>query len=153
MYSKQRFEVDKTTGDMISYATYSKKDVAVPLDGEDVIIGVQSEYDVLNVIQADKIPFLRKYIKRQLDVQHELKARLEKTIAKHEHLDAATIGQVLTKLPLEKVTQSSKKLNELNLMVKDYYALVGARDQLPQVLENISNWTEQLDFIDKHFKA
>ena len=142
----QEFTVLKN-GDVEAAQIYKEINVVQQIEGEDVVLGVQPEYRILNIIHKDKIPMLLKFLKKQKSfIESKIKAA-DEVIERLKHIDLQVLSSAINKVPKDKL--GSKKLQDLNRLSEDYYMKQGAIDNKKVLQENITKFEEQIKFFEK----
>jgi hypothetical protein len=134
-------------GDVEAAQIYKQTNVVQNVDGEDIVLGVQPEYRVLNIIHKDKIKYLLKFLKQQeLQIQKRIDAA-DEVIKKLDHINLEAVAEAIKKIPKEKL--QSKKMESLNRLSEQYYMKQGAIDNKVVLIANIEKFTKQIDFFSK----
>jgi hypothetical protein len=141
--NNQEFKV-MPNGDVKAIQSYEAKPVVQAINGVDVTLGEQPAYEVINVVNKDKIPELLEYLKGQeSEVQKRIDSAKE-VIKKNEFLDCEVLSAAIMKIPRDKL--NTKKLVEVNNLVQDFYMKKGAIENLVLLEANIELFTKQIEF-------
>jgi hypothetical protein len=132
-------------GDLQGVSVYPRKVVEIKVNGEPVEIGYQPEYEVLNIINKDKVDKLKIYLQEQLDMLLARKKQAVEVIAKTEAYSLEGMKEAIEKLPKDKM--NAKKLQELNGLSKNVLMNTDAKANLIILDNGIAEIEEQLDFI------
>lgn len=143
---EQEFKV-LPNGDVEATQLYNGNEVTIQMNGEDIVIGSQADYNVKQIILKDKIDILLKFVTEQKkEVQKRLDSANE-VIEKLEHIDIDTLSKAIMKLPQDKMT--SKHLKELNQLTQDFYMKKSAIDNKKILETNLEKFDPQIDFLSK----
>ena len=144
--NNQEFKV-MPNGDVEAIQIYKEKPVIQAVNGEDIVLGIQPEYKIINVIHKDKIKYLITFLTGQRDEFQKRIASAAEVINRWEHLDLSVIADAIKKIPADKM--GSKKLAEINKLSQDYYMKRGAIDNKKLIVENLELFQKQIDFFSK----
>jgi hypothetical protein len=140
-------------GDLKAVRTYPGKEVEIEVDDIKHIIGKQADYDIVQVIKKDEVPYLYRFLQQQKNM-HEIKLKPNKDyVNQHQHIDPnGKVEEMLKHLTddkSKKVFKDYKNLDKYSQMVVN---LAESKKIMESTEEIISSLQDQLDFIKKNFK-
>jgi len=143
---EQRFN-KLENGDVEGIQIYASTEVTIPVNGEQVIIGTQPEYEVPQIILKDKLPILLDYLKKQKEMLESRVTAAKEVIEKTDYIDLDKINDAILKIPADKL--NAKKLQHLQQLTQDFYMKKNAIENMKVLEENVVKIQEQIDFLSK----
>jgi hypothetical protein len=132
-------------GDVHSSVEYPEKDIEISVNGEKVIIGKQPPYNVVNIINKDKISVLIKYLTEQYEMLMQRLVKAEETVKETEGFDVPELKERFDKIPQEKL--NSKKLSALNDVAQRVLMRTEAEKTIGVLKDNIDKILDQIVFL------
>ena len=134
-------------GDLYATRKQEKNNVTVPTCPDP--IGEQPEHHVVQIIKADKVKYLHKYLEDQLNQLSERKKKADEVIEQTKAFDNEKLVKAIQSLPTDKINKNQTA--KLEIVAKNVMMNFEAKKNLPILQESIDELKHQIEFIEANY--
>lgn len=149
--TKFEYKVDKE-GRLVSIVTYPAKEIEIPAGNNKMTVGTQNAYEVLSVIEKDKVKDIYLFLVEQFKLLSNDKEKMQKRLEELKYVDEEKIAPLLTDATILEAAKKKKKLEYINDFLQKVALKIDLKSKVDLIEPNLNKYREQIDFIEKNFK-